>query len=187
MTNSFRKTTLTALLFLIPCLGQATSKPDYGQVDIIVKNSQPCFYLSGYTRQVAQDSDPNKLVYAILFRGSRDLFIVHNTYLDIPNNPQTCLPVSAMESLTAEATVIPNKPYGIELILGIENDYSNGANYMSEFCLAEDKGRFSIVEVDYKKNPNPDDNAIAYCSNKELKEQKSWFQILKEWLRSIVT
>nr|WP_317200917.1 hypothetical protein [uncultured Psychrobacter sp.] len=182
MKNKVQKFLISTLLLITPFVSQAMSKPDYGQVDIVVKNNQPCFYLSGYTREVATADDTNKLTYAILFEGSKDLFIVNNVYLDIPNNPQSCLLVTDMEALTSEPNISLDKPYGIELKLGIKDEVINGANYVSEFCVTEKNSRYKIVEVDYKINPDPTKNATDYCSNKEFKEEKSWFQELKEWL-----
>lgn len=183
MNNNFQKLAVGALMLITPIISQATSKHDYGQVDIIVKNNQPCFYLSGYTREVIVAEDTNKLTYAIISEGSKDLFIMNNVYLDIPNSPQSCLSVLKMEALTNKPTISLNKPYWIELKLGVKNEFINGANYVSEFCLIEDKNGSSIVKVDYKINPNPSKNAIPYCSIKEFEESKSWLQELKEWLQ----
>ena len=182
MKNKFQKFLISALLLITPIISQAMSKLDYGQVDIVVKNNQPCFYLAGYTREVAVAEDTNKLTYAIVFEGSEDLFLLNNIYLDIPNSPKTCLPVSAMNTLTDESNIILNKAYGVELVLGIKDEVINGANYVSEFCLSENESRLSIVEVDYEINPDPSKNATAYCTNELLEEERSWFQELKEWL-----
>lgn len=176
MNNKFWKILAGILIPIIPIISQAMSKPDYGQVDITIKDSQPCFYLSGYTREVSAAEDTNKLVYAIIFEGSKDLFIVNNVYLDIPNSPRSCLSVSEMEALTSEPIISLNKPYGVELKLGIKDEFINGANYVSEFCLIEDKNRSSIVKVDYKINPNSSKNATAYCSSKEFKKIKAGFR-----------
>ena len=185
MKNKFQKFIISTLLLVTPFVCQAMSKPDYGQVDIVVKNNQPCFYLAGYTREVAVANDNNKLTYAIVSEGSEDLFIVNNVYLDIPNSPQSCLSLSKMEALTSEPNISIDKPYWIELKLGIKDDFINGANYVSEFCVSENKSRLSIVEVDYKINPDPFENAAAYCTNELLEEERSWFQELKEWLSGL--
>ncbi len=87
-----------------------------------------------------------------------------------------------MKILTDESTIICNKPYGIELVLGIKDEFINGANYVSGFCAFKNESRLSVVEVDYKINADPSKNATAYCTSTELKESESWFQKLKEWL-----
>lgn len=182
MKNNFQKIIIGILMFIIPIISQAMSKPDYGQVDVIIKNKQPCFYLSGYTREVTAADDTNKLTYGIVFEGSKDLFIVNNVYLDIPNSPQSCLSVTDMEALTKETTISLDKPYGIELKLGIKDDFINGANYVSEFCLTEDNGNYEVLKADRGRvNPNSDE-VINYCTNELLEEEKSWFQELKQWL-----
>lgn len=182
MNHNLQKIVIFTLMLGISTTSQAMSKNDYGQVDIVVKNNQPCFYLSGYTREVATADDINKLTYGVVFEGSKDWFIVNNVYLDIPNNPQSCLLVTDMQALTSEPKISLDKPYGIELKLGIKDAFINSANYVSEFCVTEKNSRYKIVEVDYKINPDPTKNATNYCSNREFKEKKSWSQELKEWL-----
>lgn len=183
MNHNFQKVMIITLMLGTSIKCQAMSKPDYGQVNITVKDGQPCFYLSGYTREVELEKDVNKLTYAIVFEGSKDLFIVHNTYLDIPNSPQSCLPISQMEALTSKPTISLNKPYGIELKLGIQNEYANGANYVSEFCLTKNNNTYKIVEADRGRVTPNSDEVTNYCTDKELEDRKSWFQKLKKWVK----
>lgn len=183
MNHNIQKVIISTLIIGTSVTCQAMSKPDYGQVDITVKNNQPCFYLSSYTREVELEKDVNKLTYAIVFEGSKDLFIAHNTYLDIPNSPQSCLPVSQMQALTSQSTISLNKPYGVELKLGIEDEYSNSTNYVSEFCITEDSNDYKIVEADRGRvTPNLDE-VTNYCTDNKLEEKKGWFQKLKEWVK----
>lgn len=182
MKNKVQKFLISTLLLTTPFVSQAISKPDYGQVDIVVKNNQPCFYLSSYTREVAVADDTNKLTYGIVFEGSKDLFIVNNVYLDIPNSPQSCLSVSDMKVLTSEPTISLDTPYGIELKLGIKDDFTNGANYVSEFCLTKQNNEYKVVEADRGRVTPNSDEVTNYCTNELLEEEKSWFQELKEWL-----
>ncbi len=183
MNHNVRKVMITTLMLGTSITCQAMSKPDYGQVNITVKDDQPCFYLSGYTREVELEKDVNKLTYAIVFEGSKDLFIVHNTYLDIPNSPQSCLPISEMEALTSQPTIRLNKPYGIELKLGIRNEYVNGANYVSEFCIIKNNNTYKIVEADRGRVTPNSDEVTNYCTDNELEERKGWFQKLKKWVK----
>ncbi len=182
MKNKFQKFLISALLLITPMISQAMSKPDYGQVDIVIRNNQPCFYLAGYTREFAVAEDTNKLTYAIVFEGSKDLFIVNNVHLDIPNSPQSCLSVSDMGALTSKPTISLDTPYGIELKLGIKDEVINGANYVSEFCLIKENNEYKVVEAD-RGRVTPNSNEVTnYCTNVLLEEEKSWFQELKEWL-----
>lgn len=181
MNNNFQKIVIGILVLIIPIISQAMSKRDYGQVDVTIKDSQPCFYLADYTREVAAVDDNNKLTYAILYEGSEDLFIVNNVYLDISNSPQSCLPVSEMEALTSEPTISLNKPYGIELKLGIKDELVNGANYISEFCLAKNNGEYVVVKANRGRVTPNSDEVTNYCTNELLVEEKSWFQRLKKW------
>lgn len=187
MKYKFRKLIIFNLILTASFTCQAMSKPDYGQVDIAIKDNQPCFYLSGYTSEVESEKDINKLTYAIVFEGAKDLFIVKNTHLDIPNSPHSCLPVSEMQALTNQSTIILNKPYGIELKLGIKNEYSNGANYTSEFCIIENQNDYEIVEVNRGKVTPNSDEVTNYCTDKKLEERKSWFQKFKDWIEKILT
>lgn len=52
MNHNFQKVMISTLMLGTSITCQAMSKSDYGQVDITVKNNQPCFYLSDYTRDV---------------------------------------------------------------------------------------------------------------------------------------
>lgn len=183
MNHNVQKVIISTLLLGTSITCQAMSKPDYGQVDITVKNNQPCFYLSDYTREVELEKDINKLKYAIVSEGAKDLFIVHNTYLDIPNSPQSCLPISEMEALTNQPTTSLDKPYGVELKLGIKDEYSNGANYVSEFCITKNNNAYKIIEADRGRVTPNSDEVTNYCTDKELEENKGWFQKLKEWVK----
>ncbi len=183
MNHNVQKVIISTLILGTAITCQAMSKPDDGQVNITIKNNQPCFYLSGYTRKVELEKDISKLTYAIIFEGSKDLFIVHNTYLDIPNTPQNCLPISEMEALTSQPTINLDKPYGIELKLGIESEYANGANYVSEFCITKNNNTYKIVEADRGRVAPNLDEVTNYCTDNELEESKGWFQKLKDWVK----
>lgn len=186
MNHNFQKVMIFTLMLGTSITCQAMSKPDYGQVDITVENNQPCFYLSDYTRDVELEKDVNKLIYAIVFEGAKDLFIVHNTYLDIPNSLQSCLQLSQMEALTNQPTISLDKPYGVELKLGIKGEFTNGVNYISEFCITEDNGDYKIVEADRGRVPPNSDEVTNYCTDSELEERKGWFQKLKDWVKSFL-
>jgi len=187
MNHNFQKVMISTLILGTSITCQAMSKPDYAPVNITVKNNQPCFYLSGYTRKVKLEKDINKLTYAIVFEGSKDLFIVHNTYLDVPNSPQSCLPISEMEALTSQPTISLYKPYGVELKLGIEDEHSNSANYVSDFCITADSDDYKIVEADRGRVTPNSDEVTNYCTDNELEERKGWFQKLKEWVKGFFT
>lgn len=187
MNHNIQKVIISTLMLGTSITCQAMSKPDYGQVNITIKNNQPCFYLSGYTREVELEKDINKLTYAMVFEGAKDLFIVHNIYLYIPNSTQSCLPISEMEALTSQPTISLDKPYGVELKLGIEDEYSNSANYVSEFCITADRDDYKIVEADRGRVTPNSDEVTNYCTDKELQERKDWFQKLKEWVKGFFT
>ena len=88
-----------------------------------------------------------------------------------------------MEALTSQPTVSLNKPYGIELKLGIQNEYANGTNYILEFCITKNHNTYKIVEADRGRVTPNSDEVTNYCTDNELEERKGWFQKLKKWVK----
>lgn len=129
------------LIFLYPILlllsihTNAVSNPyGGGKVDILVRNSLPCFYLSNENLQ------GNYIINFLDFSNSQvSLYSYENTFLKRNITKETCISLEEFNFLR-KSTLKLNTIYGVTL-------RNNRIGYRSEFCLAQKEGETIIEEV----------------------------------------